>query len=881
MFTTNIQIAGQTTYTISGTISDSTGGETLIGVNVYLSYTEAGTVTNARGDYSISVPAGKHTLVFSYVGYNRKEIVINAAHDQTLNILMQQSKTNIGEVQITAQRKFFGNMEYGRDIPSIDAKTIESLNENNASDILHARLAGVWATKTSGAPGDHEKIRIRGQSSFFSSAEPLYVVDGVPVPIVNMSSLGIADLNIHDIESVTVLKDASSTSLYGFQGGNGVVLIDTKKGGGKPRYTFITKQGISWQSKYYDLMNTKDFLTSLDSSYSKLGIPIRGMYPAMEEGLCNDDWQDRIFSRGYSQEYQFSAAGSVKSFNYYFSGNYTDQSGTLPDSRYTRSTFSVRISRSFFKKLVVDLGYRGSWQANKNNQDRYQGNQLIFEGISKAPCLRCTPDSLLYTEEGALKYRTYYPYYIRLSNPELPESIMEDSRHNLRITSNILNLAVRMQINDQLHMDVMESFMNRPSLYNSKFVSFSYAAIESGQKELRSDENVILFNHQVSLGYNNDIKDHHVGILLAHRYYKDNLWWKVDSIQGSIPEHYTLKNSMSAYGLKGSVLRKINSYILHLSYNYRKIYFLSAITNLSHVKEGLYTDNYALFPSLALSWDLLQQFNITNSRLVNHFEIYANWGQSGNYPLNGLANDLYRYVPYSFDSISGYAPVVSQLANHKLKHENTSEVNVGFRSSFLDNRISLSAVYYKKNITNLILLRDIPYYYGSGKQYTNIGEVCVSGYEAGLELVPIKTSVFYWQLLLNYSNSKPIVEKLVDDQELSFIDGDILMPDFYVKEGDPPGNIYGYKYLGKIHPEDREGDHDDLVFVYREKYLNADSSDSELNDRDKIVIGNSTPKFLANFSSTFSYKNLSLDFAWYAVLGVKKYNATRAATYLT
>ena len=180
-------------------------------------------------------------------------------------------------------------MEYGREIPSIDAEVIAKQNINNASDILHARLAGVWATKTSGAPGDHQKIRIRGQNSFFSSAEPLYVVDGVPVPIVNLSSLGISDLNIHDIENVTVLKDASSSALYGFQGGNGVVLIDTKQGG-ENEINFSTKFGYQWFNNFYDLMSTEDQLASLDSVRSKMRLYLITLYPELTDTLCSRDW---------------------------------------------------------------------------------------------------------------------------------------------------------------------------------------------------------------------------------------------------------------------------------------------------------------------------------------------------------------------------------------------------------------------------------------------------------------------------------------------------------------------------------------------------------------------------------------------------------------
>lgn len=208
-------------FTLKGNVSDYSTRETLTGVNVYIKGTTNGTVTNEQGFYTLETPAGNQTIVFSFIGYKTLEKEVSLSADKTLNIRLEASDELLGEVQITAQRRFFGNMEYGRELPSINAEAISKQNSGNASDILHARVAGVWVTKTSGAPGDQQKIRIRGQASFFSSAEPLYVIDGVPVPIVNLASLGIGDLNVHDIENVTILKDASSSALYGFQGGNG------------------------------------------------------------------------------------------------------------------------------------------------------------------------------------------------------------------------------------------------------------------------------------------------------------------------------------------------------------------------------------------------------------------------------------------------------------------------------------------------------------------------------------------------------------------------------------------------------------------------------------------------------------------------------------
>ena len=871
-------------YTLSGRVLDSVSNESLIGVNIVDTGLKSGAVSDAQGRFSFRLGPGKYALVFSYVGYKKKEVQLTITKDLSLNILLVPDEIGIGEVKVVAQRKFFGNMDYGRDIPSIEAEVIGKQTINNASDILHARVAGVWATKTSGAPGDHQKIRIRGQSSFFSSAEPLYVVDGVPVPIVNMSSLGIADLNIHDIENVTVLRDASSSSLYGFQGGNGVVLIDTKKGGGQVKFNFLTRQGYHWQSEFYDLMNTPDFLTSLDSARSIIKSQVRPIYPPASDTLCSHNRQEEFFSPGNSQEYQFSASGSKKSVNYYFSGNYLDHKGTLPNTRYTRYTLSTRLSRVFWKKLAIDLGYRGSWQNNENNQNEYKGNRLLFDGISKAPCLECTPDSLFYNERDALLYRTHYYGYYSLSNPELPGSIIEDNTHTLQINNHVLSAAVRFQINDQFHMDVMESFMSRPSLYESHFVYDKYFEnrVHATRYEvaLESHENVLLFNHQINLSYNNIFGKHTFGALLAHRFYKDNLWWELDSLEGSIPGHYILKNSMSAYGPEGSVVRTISSYITHLSYNFHEKYFFSATANLSHIKEELYTNYYSLFPSIALSWDLAREFNLHQNSKIKMFKLYVNWGQSGNYPLNGLGNELYRDVPYTLSDKTDYAPAVEQLANHNLRHENTRETDFGMQSIFFNGRVAFSAVYYTKTLSDMIILRDIPLYYGGGKQYLNVGAMSITGYEFVLELIPIQKANWYWSLMMNYSSSKQHVKQLTEEGSLIFNDPDILFPDFNIKEGDALGNIYGYKYLGKMTEQDWQSNSNSIVRYQKEKFLNADSTDSELTVKDKIILGNAIPDFMVNMTNTIQYKNLSVDFVWYAVKGVSKYNATRAATVL-
>ncbi|MBN1927189.1 MAG: SusC/RagA family TonB-linked outer membrane protein [Prolixibacteraceae bacterium] len=870
-------------YSLKGNVSDHSTREMLTGVNVYLKGTITGTVTNERGFYSLEIPEGNQTITFSFIGYKTLEKEVNINDDRILNILLEPSEELLGEIQITAQRRFFGNMEYGRELPSINAEAISKQNSGNASDILHARVAGVWATKTSGAPGDQQKIRIRGQASFFSSAEPLYVIDGVPVPIVNLASLGIADLNIHDIENVTILKDASSSSLYGYQGGNGVILIDTKQAK-ENRIDFTIKTGLQWFDNFYDLMDTKDYIESLELAKDNIKSWVWYFCPTYSDTLCSHDRQDEIFKNGIVQEYQLSGSGIKNFFKYYLSGNYTRHGGILTGSLYERATAAARIGRNFGSKLALNLSYRGSYQNNKNNQNEYNGNRLIFEGINKSPCLECTPDSLIYfpNPPPVINKRIHFDYRI-LNDPELLQSIIDDNQHQLLISSHSLSLMGRYQISHHWNIDLMESAMYRKSVYSSQseyYDFFSKLYPSKGNVDFLSDEEVRLLNHQINLSYNNNFGLHEMEFLLAHRVYADNLSWEVDSLNNTLPEHYYLRNSMAGYGMKGSVIRQMSSYIAHVSYNFRNTYFFSAIANLSRLKEGVSIDYYTLFPSLSLSWNIANEPFLSTTSWLDELNFYTNYGVSGNYPLNGLSNDLYGYVPYSSGG-EGYkdAPYVDQFANHFLKHENTQELDLGLKSSFFNGRFKLNAAWYTKKIDDQIIQRDIPLYYGGGKIFINLGDIEVKGYEMGFEAVPVQTKDFSCYVKGNFSSSEQVVTRLADGQDMLFYSADVLFPEFIVKEGEALGNIYGYKYLGKW-KEEYEGN----KLYYNDvgsAFLNIDTTFRKLNEDDKVVIGNSVPDFTWNLSGSLQYKNFSLDFTLYSVWGVDKFNATRASTILT
>ena len=443
---------------------------------------------------------------------------------------------------------------------------------------------------------------------------------------MNLSSLGIGDLNMHYIESVTVLKDASSTALYGYQGGNGVVLIDTKRSN-EHSLNFSLNTGLQVLGNKYDLMNTRDFLNSLQLASENIGNEMKDVYPEFTESLCSHNRQKEIFQPGIINEYQISGGSKINKINYYLSGNYLNHEGIIKGTEQQKYLFSTRISTTLKNKLAININYRWNYQENINNQNEYKGNNLIFQGLSQAPCIECTPESLYKRNSLSFKNRLLTDYYV-LNDTITPGYIRDNNNHSFSYYSSAGSIQGRYQFNEHFGINLIESFMTRESEYdNHSIFTKYYERIKVQRKKqvsIESKENTLLINHQINLSYEQQFNNHKIGLLFANRYYIDNLNWQVDTLSSIIPDHFYLKNSMAGYGLQGSVVRKLSSNIIHFNYNYRSKYFASAIANLSKIKEGFYIKNQTLFPSLSLSWDLAKEPFLSSKNWIDEFSISSN-----------------------------------------------------------------------------------------------------------------------------------------------------------------------------------------------------------------------------------------------------------------
>ncbi|MGE5456961.1 MAG: SusC/RagA family TonB-linked outer membrane protein [Methanococcaceae archaeon] len=875
-----------------GVVTEQRSGESISGVVVQIKGTNYVTSTNEEGNYRLYVDDGMYNLTYSMIGHELDERRITLNEDTQLDVSLKESNFYIDEVRITRQRNFWRNLEVGRNISTIYSKKIESLNTNNAAGILQASIPGVWSTQTSGAPGDHQKVKIRGINSIFGCTDPLYIIDGVAVPIVNLHSLGIADLNIHDIETITVLKDASSTAIYGYQGGNGVVIIDTKRANEK-HISFSTKFGIQRLPKKLDLMNTKDFLSALDTASVKKNSNIRRYYPAYNDSLCSNDGQDAVFQDGVVNEYQLSGSGKLGKTNYFISGDYWNHEGIIVHSNYKKYTASAKLSRNIGQKLSLELSSRNSLQLNKNNLDLFNGNDLLIESINKSPLLACTPDSFYQTPFPYIskKYgsqmtdvnRTYYDYFYSDGRSKTPaDSIMSATDNTLQIVSHTFDLRAKYLLSENLFINASSSVTLRNQQYKTEDETVA-SYYSTDDKFMSENENYTLLNQQINLNYEKSIKTHEFQLSAGYRNYLDKAEWQISSKNKhphSSNQQNFMKLSLAINSEHGTTLRQIQSFSGVLNYNYSQKYFLSLVTNYESLSVAKTIHYNAVYPSASFKWDLSREKPLNAIHWLDELSVYANWGRAGNMPLNALATDMYTNYRYNYGDTLVNGRAITQFANHYLKPEMIEESNLGATLGLFKNRLRLKGDYYTKISKDLIMIRDIPYYYGGGRMMINIAKVTNEGREMNMDLDIIDTRNVQWSSSFGIFTNKLLINDIGEEDQLEFYNNDLLIPQFEIKKNEELGVIMGYQYLGDYTAEDKTNKDKRYANAGGGKYLNADTIDVKFNEKDMIKLGKTLPDYTWHWQNSFTFKTISLDFLWYGVMGVSKYNGTKAATFI-
>lgn len=863
----------QEDQTITGTIKDQSG-LSIPGATVMVKGTTIGTITDMDGNFTLTgVPEGA-TLLFSFVGM--KNVEIPAAGKTTFNIVLQEESIDLDEVVAIG----YGTMRKSDLTGALSSVSSKSLNETPISRIdqgLQGKAAGVQITNTDGAPGGNVKIRIRGANSISGDNSPLIVIDGF---------LGgnISNLNPADIESVEILKDASSTAIYGSRGANGVVLVTTKIGKqGKTKVSYNTFFSSQNLRRKLPLLSAPDYArVANERSTSQGGSAV---YTDAEiqnfEANGGTDWQDEIFRTGLHQNHNLSISGGNEKTRFLISGNYVNQEGILLNSGYKRYQLRGNLENEINKKVKVGLRFFGIREVS---QPQYFN---AFQGTPVTDALRfpATVQSV-YDENGN---------YMQLSDPQLWNPVASALSVDRDLIMNTFNA------NAFVDYKMVEGLTLRLSA-GSEIVTTDDNAFRSadnretqaqnGQISLVNAENLTWINTN-NLTYDKSYDNNNrLNVTLVYEQQYNKFTRSVSGAQDFVTDvlgyngislgNTTLKpNAFETERVMQSFLGRIN-FALGDKLN----------TTLSGRYDGSSVlapgKKWDFFPSAAVAWRISEYPFLSKIDAISSAKVRASYGFTGSQAVSPYSSFAALRSGQDY-ALNGQTPEVGigldRYPNTNLGWEKTSQLDFGLDLHFFSGRLGLAADYYKKKTTDLLLYVPYPFYTGlpTGTNppslLENVGEMENQGLEFSVNAMPVHNDNVTWDMTLNLSTNK---SKVLDLGGKDFIfggnfGGTSQPPLYIIRKGKPLGDMYGLKYMGvwKSNEATEAAKYGAVPGDPRHKDLDGNFV---INEEDKEVIGNGTPKTTWGLTSNLTYKNFDLNIFVNGAHGYDIYNYTRMLT---
>lgn len=891
---------------ITGSVTDAKGEE-LPGVNIVLKGTTKGTITSFDGKYSIAPENSSTVLVFSYLGYQSKEIKVG--NQKVINVVLEEESTALNEVVVVGYQEV-----RRRDLTGSVAKA--NLNDMLKSPVasfdeaLGGRIAGVMVNSGEGAPGGQMNIVIRGNNSLTQENSPLYVIDGFPV---EDASAG-ASINPADIESIDVLKDASATAIYGARGANGVVIITTKKGTvGDPVLSYDGSFGVQRLSKKLKMMDAYEFVKLQSEIYSADEMNTRyfgtvdGKKWTLDDYRNVDqyDWQDAIFQDAIQQNHSVSLSGGTNTLRYNGSLSYYDQDGIVKNSNYNR--FQGRLGTTIRKgkwNVNLNVNYSRSVQSGSSpSQSSYSGMNNLFYSVwgYRPVTYPGVPLSSLVDNIQDDSVETLNDYRF---NPimSLENEYRKNFSNNLR-----LNGSVEYTIMQGLKLKVSGGFTDdsrRAETFNNSKTRYGNPQSADQVNATLSTAQRLTWLNENTLTYQTNLKKKHyfntmIGMSLQGSDYKAN----------SQKTKYIPNESLGMAGMGQGTPDRVTSELsdwtmlsglARFNYNYKSKYYATASFRADGSSKFTGKNKFGYFPSASLAWTFTEEdFVAPVTDVLTSGKLRVSWGLTGNNRIGeydtyarlmvvhgGAGNftrpEDYMHGIYPFNNtIGGGNAIPYSIANPDLKWETTAQYNAGVDLGFWDDRLGVTVDWYKKVTSDLLLRASVPLSSGFGSVVKNIGKVENSGLEFTINTVNIKNKKFTWTSNFNIAFNRNKVLALNEGQmsmlSNGYFDQNFTSPNYIAKVGYPMGMMYGYVYEGtyKYDDFDKVGNKYVLkpgVPAYQgggetqpgyPKY-NDLNGDGVINDKDQTMIGDGAPVHIGGFTNNFSYKNfdLSIFFQW-------------------
>lgn len=846
---------------ITGKIIDAENGMGLPGVNVILKGTTTGTISDENGVYRISVPDDARELIFSFVGYESQELTIgNAA---TLNVSLKVDVRALNEVVVVSygtQKK----REVTGAVSTLKAENVADLPVAQIGQKLQGQFAGVQVYQSTGTPGAGMSFRIRGQASISAGNSPLYVVDGFP--IVG----GIERISPEEIESYTVLKDASASSLYGSRAANGVILITTKSAkAGKTRVDFSSYIGVQVVPKRGrpDLMNAREFAQFKkewyedEAKYSgyKGGVPEEYQNPEKYGPNDGTNWFDVLLRDAPTQNYNLSLSSGTQRLKSSVNLNYNKQDGVMLNTYANRFTLRSNNIYEASDKLRFGINVAVTHQLSQNFATDGYWN-IISGAYLMDPSLKYkNADGTLPVSMSAPGMFPNPNWYRVLTERKAPQkrttaigniygewSILKDLKYRISLNTDLGNTSLRAFTPSTAGggMFVAPPVLATGSYNTSNYLSWLVENTLSYSKTIRNDHNFDLL-----LGYNSQKFTSESSNINATDFPDDAIDW--------------INVATTRIGTAGSESWSILSVLGRLNYNYKGKYLLSVAARRDGSSRFGSNNKWGSFPSVSAGWIISDENFLAASSKLSYLKIRGSYGVVGN---NNIGN--YTFIPsvgrssYVFGNQVVAGGSLTGLANQDLGWERTRQLDIGFDLGLFNDRVFFVYDYYKKNTDGLLYNIDIPWASGYSSVTSNVGEFKFWGHEFGLETKNF-VGALRWNSNLNITVNRNEVMKLgVNNRPIGGYRENI---DYVRTEvGHPMGQFYGYIYDG-VFMNQAELDQgaksvNSKVGSVRIRDVSGPDgkADGKIDVYDKTFIGNPIPKFLFGFSNQLSYKNFDL-----------------------
>ncbi len=898
---------------VRGMVKDNEG-ETLVGASVLQKGTTNGTTTDINGEFSLSVP-GNSSLVISYIGYQTATVGVNGR--SSVNVALKPEASMLDEVVAIG----YGTVKK-RDltgaVSSVTGAELTKVPVTSAAAALQGKAAGVNIVSQSSAPGAGLNITVRGGTSITQSTEPLYIVDGFEM------SNALTNIDINDIESIDVLKDASSTAIYGAKGSNGIIVITTKSAAkGKTKVDYNAYFSFDVLSKKLSMVNNAAEYVAYQYEYAELngktsmwslaydndyGVDMPDFYSGVYGRIASNygdsyaiDWQDEAFGgSALTQSHNVSVSTGTDRTQMLISYNYTGQDGLLANHDYQRHAIRTKINSELWKGVNLDFG-----MFFYNNVTRGGG---AYSGM-KNVLLQPINGGTLISQDDLLNTQTYATYRGLDNGFDTPNPLVQNEASTSESRSR------RLEVNAGVNIDICKYLKWRTaanyvanwgkstSFSDENSTSYLIDQANTGMEGSISNSEGYSWNIANTLTYNQTYsKLHNLTVMLGQEYsYSESESNGINLKQFPYPNHGLddISNANVSSKSSGHSHGNMLSFFGRASYNFSERYLLTATVRADGSSKFAKGHKWGVFPSASGAWRVSQERFWQDSKVNDWFtnlKVRVGYGVTGNC---NISSNLYTtnvsqttYPMGNNENDAAYV-VSSTLGNANLKWETLHATNVGIDLGFVNNRFNFSVDWYNNQISDMLMQCSIPKSSGYTYQYQNVGSMRNRGWEVQFNSTNIITRSFQWSTTLNLSFNKSKVLSLEGDLDYKTFSvggnrsGTVT---YYARVGDSLGDMYGYVYDGIYTTDDFYTD-DDGNWVLKQGVVrpyegtaqpgdikfaadNDDPDDPQFT-RKLVKIGNGAPFCTGGFGNTFTYKGFDLNIFLKFSIGNDIYNATK------